>query len=43
MRRSELFGLCRDDLLMIEAIFDVNKSRHYESGIGKITKYQKKR
>ena len=41
MRRSELFGLCRDDLLIIESIFDVNKSRHYESSIGKITKYPK--
>ena len=41
MRRSELFGLSHDDLLIKEATFDVNKSRHYETGKGKITKYPK--
>ena len=41
MRRSELFGLTRDDLSIEEATFEVNKSRHYLSGKGKYTKYPK--
>lgn len=41
MRRSELFGLTRDDLLIDELTFDVNKSRHYLVGKGKFTKYAK--
>lgn len=41
MRRSELFGLTRDDLSLEKATFDVNKSRHYEKGVGKFTKYPK--
>lgn len=41
MRRSELFGLMRDDLSVEEATFEVNKSRHYLSGVGKYTKYPK--
>lgn len=41
MRRSELFGLTRDDLLLENMTFDVNKSRHYLSGKGKFTKYAK--
>lgn len=41
MRRSELFGLTREDLSLEHAYFDVNKSRHYIPGKGKITKYPK--
>lgn len=41
MRRSELFGLTREDLSVEEATFDVNKSRHYLAGKGKFTKYPK--
>ena len=41
MRRSELFGLTRNDLLLEDMTFDVNKSRHYLSGKGKFTKYAK--
>ena len=41
MRRSELFGLCREDLSIENATFDVNKSRHYLTGKGKYTKYPK--
>ncbi len=45
MRRSELFGLARNDeyydLNLEEATFDVNKSRHYMKGKGKFTKYPK--
>lgn len=41
MRRSELFGLTREDLLIEQATFDVNKSRHYLAGKGKYTKYPK--
>lgn len=45
MRRSELFGLAKDekyyDLNLEELTFDVNKSRHYVKGKGKITKYAK--
>ena len=41
MRRSELFGLTREDLSIEKATFDVNKSRHYLSGKGKYTKYAK--
>lgn len=45
MRRSELFGLARNteynDLDLDNAMFDVNKSRHYAKGIGKYTKYPK--
>lgn len=41
MRRSELFGLTREDLSVEYAYFDVNKSRHYIPKKGKITKYPK--
>lgn len=45
MRRSELFGLARNeeynDLSLEDATFDVNKSRHYQKGKGKYTKYPK--
>lgn len=41
MRRSELFGLTRNDLNIDTMTFDVNKSRHYLSGKGKFTKYTK--
>lgn len=41
MRRSELFGLTREDLSVENLTFDVNKSRHYLSGKGKFTKYAK--
>lgn len=45
MRRSELFGLARNDeyndLDVENATFDVNKSRHYAKGVGKYTKYPK--
>ena len=41
MRRSELFGLTRDDLSIDNLTFDVNKSRHYLAGKGKFTKYAK--
>lgn len=41
MRRSELFGLTKDDLSVKHAYFDVNKSRHYIPKKGKITKYPK--
>ena len=41
MRRSELFGLTREDLSLDNLTFDVNKSRHYLSGKGKFTKYTK--
>lgn len=41
MRRSELFGLTREDLSLDNATFDVNKSRHYLAGKGKFTKYTK--
>ncbi len=41
MRRSELFGLTKEDLSLETATFDVNKSRHYLSGKGKYTKYPK--
>lgn len=41
MRRSELFGLTREDLSVKYAYFDVNKSRHYIPKKGKITKYPK--
>ena len=41
MRRSELFGLTREDLLIKDLTFDVNKSRHYLKGKGKYTKYPK--
>lgn len=45
MRRSELFGLARNDeyndLDIKNATFDVNKSRHYAKGLGKYTKYPK--
>lgn len=45
MRRSELFGLARNDdyydLNLEEATFDVNKSRHYLTGKGRFTKYAK--
>ena len=41
MRRSELFGLTKDDLSIEEATFEVNKSRHYLAGKGKFTKYPK--
>lgn len=41
MRRSEIFGLTRDDLSVESAYFDVNKSRHYVPKKGKITKYPK--
>ena len=41
MRRSEIFGLTRDDLSVEHAYFDVNKSRHYIASKGKITKYPK--
>lgn len=41
MRRSELFGLTREDLSIDNSTFDVNKSRHYLAGKGKFTKYAK--
>lgn len=41
MRRSELFGLTKNDLVIETMTFDVNKSRHYLSGKGKFTKYAK--
>lgn len=41
MRRSELFGLTREDLSIDNATFEVNKSRHYLAGKGKFTKYPK--
>lgn len=41
MRRSELFGLTRNDLSIDNLTFDVNKSRHYLAGKGKFTKYAK--
>lgn len=41
MRRSEIFGLTREDLSVEDYFFDVNKSRHYLSGRGKFTKYPK--
>lgn len=41
MRRSELFGLTREDLSIENLTFDVNKSRHYLAGKGKFTKYTK--
>ena len=41
MRRSELFGLTREDLSIKDLTFDVNKSRHYLKGKGKYTKYPK--
>lgn len=41
MRRSELFGLTREDLSVDNSTFDVNKSRHYLAGKGKFTKYAK--
>lgn len=41
MRRSELFGLTREDLSIEDASFEVNKSRHYLAGKGKFTKYPK--
>lgn len=45
MRRSELFGLAKDnkyyDLNSEDATFNVNKSRHYIKGKGKVTKYAK--
>lgn len=45
MRRSELFGLARNDeyndLDVENLIFKVNKSRHYLSSVGKYTKYPK--
>jgi len=41
MRRSELFGLTKEDLSTEKMTFDVNKSRHYLSGKGKFTKYAK--
>lgn len=41
MRRSELFGLTREDLSIKELTFDVNKSRHYLKKKGKYTKYAK--
>lgn len=41
MRRSELFGLTKEDLSIEESFFDVNKSRQYLSGKGKFTKYPK--
>ena len=45
MRRSEIFGLARNDtyydLDLENATFEVNKSRHYLSGKGKFTKYPK--
>ena len=41
MRRSELFGLTREDLSVEKATFDVNKSRHYAPKEGRYTKYPK--
>lgn len=41
MRRSEIFGLTKEDLNTEKAYFDVNKSRQYLSGKGKFTKYPK--
>lgn len=41
MRRSELFGLRKEDLNLENATFDVNKSRHFLSGKGKYTRYPK--
>lgn len=45
MRRSELFGLAKDnkyyDLNFEDATFNVDKSRHYIKGKGKVTKYAK--
>lgn len=41
MRRSELFGLTKEDLSIEDATFEVNKSRHYLAGKGKFTKYPK--
>lgn len=41
MRRSELFGLTKEDLVIETATFDVNKSRHYSKDKGKYTKYPK--
>lgn len=41
MRRSELFGLTREDLSISNLTFDVNKSRHYLAGKGRFTKYPK--
>lgn len=41
MRRSELFGLTREDLSLENLTFDVNKSRHYLSKKGKFTRYAK--
>ena len=41
MRRSELFGLTKEDLSIEKSTFDVNKSRHFLSGKGKYTKYAK--
>ncbi len=41
MRRSELFGLTREDLSIENATFDVNKSRHYAPKEGRYTKYPK--
>lgn len=41
MRRSELFGLTKEDLSIENLTFDVNKSRHYLSCTGKFTKYTK--
>ncbi len=45
MRRSEIFGLAKDDeyydLNLEDATFDVNKSRHFLAGKGKFTKYPK--
>lgn len=41
MRRSEIFGLTKDDLNLEESYFDVNKSRQYLAGKGKFTKYPK--
>lgn len=41
MRRSEIFGLTKEDLNLEEAYFDVNKSRQFLAGKGKFTKYPK--
>lgn len=41
MRRSELFGLTREDLSIKKHTFDVNKSRHYLPSKGKYTKFAK--
>lgn len=41
MRRSELFGLTREDLSIENATFEVNKSRQQVVGEGRVTTYPK--